>query len=132
MMIIVVMMIASYTNYDDRIVHIMMIVIIILTASYIRDDVRIVYALAIYDAIFFGNERTNQPTNKAILGVRFVCTFLYFLHFLCSVGESAFIGATGNSYEVCILFAYLFVHIFCIFVLFLHFLYISIFFVQCW
>ena len=76
MTIIIVMIIASYTNdddchHDDRIVHIMMIVIIILTASYIRDDVRIVYALAIYDAIFFGNGPTNQPTNKAILGVRY-------------------------------------------------------------
>ena len=28
------------------------------------------------------------------------CTFLHFVHFMCSVGESAFIGATGNSYEV--------------------------------
>ena len=44
----------------------MMMIILILTASYIWDDVRIVYALAIYDAIFFD----NQPTNKAILGVR--------------------------------------------------------------
>ena len=43
----------------------MLIIIIILTASYIWDDVGIVYALAIYDAIFFG----NGGTNKAILGV---------------------------------------------------------------
>ena len=46
----------------------MMMIIIILTASYINtgDDVHIVYALAIYDAIFFGNGRMD----KAILGVR--------------------------------------------------------------
>ena len=44
----------------------MIIIVIMMIASYIRDDVRIVYSLAIYDAIFFG----NQPTNKAILGVR--------------------------------------------------------------
>ena len=42
-----------------------MMIILILTASYIWDDVRIVYALAIYDAIFFG----DGGTNKAILGV---------------------------------------------------------------
>ena len=34
-------------------------IIIILTASYIWDDVRIVYALAIYDAILFGNGRRD-------------------------------------------------------------------------
>ena len=43
----------------------MMMIIFILTASYIWDDVRIVYALAIYDAIFFG----DGPTDKGILGV---------------------------------------------------------------
>ena len=46
MMIIIRMMIASYTNDDDR--H--------------RDDnriVHIVYALDMYDAIFFGNGRTD-------------------------------------------------------------------------
>ena len=47
----------------------MMMIIIILTASYIVDDVRIVYALAIYDAIFVGDERTDGLTDKAILGV---------------------------------------------------------------
>ena len=47
MMIVIIMMIASYTNdddchhYDYRIVH-------------------IVYALAMYDAIFFGDGRTNE------------------------------------------------------------------------
>ena len=41
-----------------------MMIIIILTALYIWDDVRIVYALAIYDAIFFGDGGTNQPTNE--------------------------------------------------------------------
>ena len=55
----------------------MMIIVIMMIASYIRDDVRIVYSLAIYDAIFFGNGRTNQPTNKAILGVRFVYYYIY-------------------------------------------------------
>ena len=51
-MIVIIMMIASYTNddddhhHDDRIVH-------------------IVHVLAMYNAIFFGNGRTN----KAILGV---------------------------------------------------------------
>ena len=49
MMIVIVMMIASYTNDADR--H--------------RDDDRIVHTLTIYGAIFFGNGRTN----KAILGV---------------------------------------------------------------
>ena len=52
MMIVTMMMIASYTNDDDR--H--------------RDDYRIVhivYALAMYVAIFFG----DGGTNKAILGV---------------------------------------------------------------
>ena len=54
----------------------MMIIVIMMIASYIRDDVRIVYSLAIYDAIFFGDGPTNQPTNKAILGVRLaVCRF---------------------------------------------------------
>ena len=43
----------------------MMMIIFILTASYIWDDVRIVYALAIYDAIFFG----DGGTDKEILGV---------------------------------------------------------------
>ena len=43
----------------------MMMIIIILTASYIGDDVRIVYALAISDA-------ANFVTDKAILGVGFV------------------------------------------------------------
>ena len=43
---------------------IMMMIIFILTASYIRDDIRIVYALAIYDAILFGNERTDQRTRQ--------------------------------------------------------------------
>ena len=37
----------------------MMMIILILTASYIWDDVRIVYALAIYDAIFFGDGGTE-------------------------------------------------------------------------
>ena len=56
MMIVIVLMTASYTNdddddhHDDRIVH-------------------VVYALAMYDVIFFGNEWTDGPTNKAILGV---------------------------------------------------------------
>ena len=52
MMIVIRMMIASYTNDDDR--H--------------CDDyciVHIVYALAMYVAIFFGDGRRN----KAILGV---------------------------------------------------------------
>ena len=55
----------------------MMIIVIMMMASYIRDDVRIVYSLAIYDAIFFGNGPTNQPTNKAILGVRLATYFFY-------------------------------------------------------
>ena len=37
----------------------MLMIIIILTASYIWDDVCIVYALAIYDAIFFGDGGTE-------------------------------------------------------------------------
>ena len=41
-----------------------MMIIIILTASYIGDDVRIVYALAIYDAIFFGNGWTDGQGNS--------------------------------------------------------------------
>ena len=56
MMIVIIMMIASYTNdddchhYDYRIIH-------------------IVYALAMYDAILFGDGRRDGRTNKAILGV---------------------------------------------------------------
>ena len=91
------MMIASYTNYDDRhydddrIVHkwwwsslwwwlhrtqVMMIVIIMMIASYTNDDdchhydyriVHIVYALAMYDAIFFGNEWTNGQVDSRSL-----------------------------------------------------------------
>ena len=55
-MIVIMMMIASYTNdadrhhYDYRIVH-------------------IVYALAMYDAMLFGDGRTDGRTDKAILGV---------------------------------------------------------------
>ena len=55
MMIVIRMMIASYTNDDDR--H--------------RDDYRIVhivYALAMYVAIFFGDGRRN----KVILGVGYI------------------------------------------------------------
>ena len=54
MMIVIIMMIASYTNdddchhYDYRIVH-------------------IVYALAMYDAIFFSNERTNRQGDSRSL-----------------------------------------------------------------
>ena len=50
----------------------MMMIIFILTALYIGDDVRIVYALAIYDAIFFGDGRRDWGTNKAILGVGYM------------------------------------------------------------
>ena len=49
------MMIASYTNDDD---------------SHHHDDsiVHIVYALAMYDAIFFGNERTNgQGDSRSLM-----------------------------------------------------------------
>ena len=57
MMIVTMMMIASYTNDDDR--H--------------RDDYRIVhivYALAMYDAISFGNERTNgQGDSRSLMYV---------------------------------------------------------------
>ena len=53
------MMIASYTNDDDC--H--------------RDDDRIVHTLTIYDAIFFGNERTDGRTDKAILGVGYCVGF---------------------------------------------------------
>ena len=61
MMIIIIMIIASY---------IMVMIIIILTASYIGDDVRIVYALANTMRYFLVTDgRTNQPTNKGILGV---------------------------------------------------------------
>ena len=55
MMILIVMMIASYTNDDD---------------SHHHDDsiVHIVYALAMYDAVFFGNERTNgQGDSRSLM-----------------------------------------------------------------
>ena len=56
----------------------MMMIIFILTASYIWDDVRIVYALAIYDAIFFGDGGTEGGTNKAIVGLGWFHSFSYF------------------------------------------------------
>ena len=43
----------------------MMMIIIILTASYIGDDVRIVYALAIYDAIFFDGGTNEQGDSRS-------------------------------------------------------------------
>ena len=54
-MIVIVMMIASYTNNDDH--------------RYDYRIVHIVYALAMYDAILFGDGGTDGRTNKAILGV---------------------------------------------------------------
>ena len=55
MMIVMIMMIASYTNDDD--VH-----------HYEYRTVHIVYALAMYDAIFFGNERTNgQGDSRSLM-----------------------------------------------------------------
>ena len=59
MMTIVITMIASYTNDDDR--H-----------RYDYRIVHIVYALAMYDAILFGDGRTEGRTNKAILGVGWI------------------------------------------------------------
>ena len=55
-MIVIIIMIASYTNDDDH-------------NHYDYRIVHIVYALAMYDVIFFGYEWTDGPTNKAILGV---------------------------------------------------------------
>ena len=55
MMIVIMMMIASYINDDDHNHH---------AASYIGDDVCIVYALAINDAVLFGNERTDGRTRR--------------------------------------------------------------------
>ena len=54
-MIVIIMMIASYTNDDD-------------CHHYDYRIVYIVYALAMYDAIFFGNERTNgQGDSRSLM-----------------------------------------------------------------
>ena len=55
MMVVIIMMITLYTNDDDR--H-----------HYDYRIVHIVYALAMYDAIFFGNERTNgQGDSRSLM-----------------------------------------------------------------
>ena len=54
-MVVIIMMITLYTNDDDR--H-----------HYDYRIVHIVYALAMYDAIFFGNERTNgQGDSRSLM-----------------------------------------------------------------
>ena len=64
----------------------MMMIIIILTASYIGDDVRIVYALAIYDAIFFGSGRTDGRTFNGSSSRSFVADYSRFR--MCQSGDT--------------------------------------------
>ena len=59
-MIVITLTIASYTNDDD--LH-----------HYDYCIVHIVYVLAMYDAMLFGDGRTNGRTDKAILGVGLFC-----------------------------------------------------------
>ena len=67
MMIVIILMIASYTNDDDR--H--------------RDDdriVHIVYALAMYDAMLFGDGRTGMVQAESF---PFLHNLFSDLQFLC-------------------------------------------------
>ena len=66
----------------------MLIIIIILTASYIWDDVRIVYALTIYDAIFFGDGRTDEQgdsRSRITMYILISCRILICSFALCGV-----------------------------------------------